>query len=80
MSTILIFLLIGVICVVYNKPISRELTRLYLYPLKWFFGERPWMIKTQGYFIYWMRFIIYAGALISLLIIISELGYILDIF
>ena len=79
MSTILTFLLLGAICIIYNEPISKELARLYLYPFKWLFGERQGIIKTQEYFLVWMRFTLYAGALISLLIIISEAGYIFGI-
>ena len=80
MSTILTFLLIGTVCVTYNKPLAKELARLYLIPVKWFVGEKPWMIKTQGYFLIWMRFTLYAVTLISVFIIISELGYLLGFF
>ena len=78
--TIIQFLIVGIVCFTYNKPIAKELARIYLLPIKWLFGEKLWLIKMHYVFTLWMRFTLYGGVLISLMIIISEIGYIFNFF
>lgn len=66
------FFLIGVICLVYNKPIARELGKLYIYPIRLLFGEKKWIVTTQRYFILWARLTLYFGVIVSLIVIILE--------
>lgn len=73
MSGILMFLLIGVICFVYNKPIAQEFGRLYLFPVRRLFGEKKWVMTTQRYFVLWARVTLYFGVLVSIVVIILEL-------
>ena len=78
MSNILIFLLMGVICVAYNKPISKEFGRLYLFPVRRLFGEKRWVMVMQHYFVLWARATLYFGALVSLVVMTLEIMHILS--
>ncbi|MFA6552002.1 MAG: hypothetical protein WCT19_00705 [Candidatus Paceibacterota bacterium] len=79
-STILRFLLLGTILFAYNKPIASELARLFLAPFRWLFGEKQWIIKAHQWLIICFRFGMYSGSIVSLFIIILEIGYIFKIF
>lgn len=80
LRTIMQALLIGTIILVYNKPIARELARIFSAPLRWIFGEKLWVTKTQEYFVIWMRITLYAGSLISFVAVISEFANIYQLF
>jgi hypothetical protein len=75
MSDIPMFLLIGAICLVFNKPIAQEIGGLYLFPVRWLFGEKKWVMTTQHYFMLWARATLYFGVLISIIVIILELNF-----
>lgn len=80
MSTILQFLTIGAICFFYNKPISNELARIYLLPVRWIVGEREWLNTTHRYLTLCMRIALYGGVLMCLAVIVLEMGSIYHLF
>lgn len=71
---ILKWLTIGSICLAYNKPISNEIARLYLLPIKWVTGEKQWMVIVRQYLAIWVRITLYGGVVISSLGIIFAIG------
>lgn len=76
---VLIFLAIGLVCLFYNKPIATELARIYIYPIKWIFGEKPWVRKAQNLLYFWMRYTLYFAVFISVLGIVFPFGTILKL-
>lgn len=64
------FVFIGFVCIFYNKSIARELARIYLTPIRWIFGERPWVNKSQQYFTIWARFTLYGIGIMSILFVV----------
>lgn len=80
MYTLIQFLIIGIVCFVYNKPLARELARIYAAPFRWIFGEKPWVVKMTYYFSIWMRIGLYGGAVMSLVVIVLTIGNIYNLF
>lgn len=74
-SDVIQFIFIGFVCIVYNKSIARELARIYLMPIRWIFGERSWVYKSEQYFAIWARFTLYGmGGMCILFIILIILN------
>ena len=68
-GTVSMCLLIGFICVFYNRPIANEIARLYVTPVRWLVGDKWWLSNTQHYISLWARLTLYGCAVISSLII-----------
>jgi hypothetical protein len=68
------FLSIGVVCFIFNKPLAREITNLYIFPVRWLFGEKKWISIAEYYLFLWMRLTLYFGVLISLIVIFLEIA------
>jgi len=67
---ILVSIVIGGICLAYNRPLSNEIARVFLLPIGWIVGGKQWTTKAQQYLAIWIRFTLYAGALMTLIIIV----------
>jgi len=68
-------LLIGIICLMYNKYITYELAKIFTTPLKWLWGGKMWVTKLEYCFLILMRVTLYGGVLISLLAIFVSVQY-----
>lgn len=73
MNNTLAFALIGIMCLVCNKPIAQELGKLYIFPVRWLFGEKKWVVTLQYYCVLWARFTVYSWVLFSIIVVILEL-------
>jgi len=72
--------IIGGICLAYNKPISNEIARVSVLPIKWVIGEKHWLIKIHQYLTVCVRFTLYWGVLVALVGIVLTLGTLLHFY
>lgn len=70
---------VGAICFFYNKSIANKVGKIYWAPIKWIFGEKPWVVKLQHYFIIWGRIALYAVTFVSLVIAALVIAGIYDL-
>jgi hypothetical protein len=78
-QNLIIFLGLGLICLIYNKPIANEVSKLFTVPLRFIFGEKEWFEKIRKIIIFGLRLALYGGVLVSLIVILLTLGSILKI-
>ncbi|HEY0220763.1 MAG TPA: hypothetical protein VGC58_00915 [Candidatus Paceibacterota bacterium] len=78
-QNLIIFLGLGSICLIYNKVIANEVSKLFTVPIRLMFGEKEWFEKIRKIIIFGLRMALYGGVLVSLVVLLLTLGSILRI-
>lgn len=78
-QNLIIFLGLGLICLIYNEQIANEVAKLYTIPIKLMFGEKEWFEKVRKIIIFGLRMALYGGVLVSVVVLLLTLGSIFRI-
>jgi len=79
LQNIIIFSLLGFICFRYNEPVAKEMSKLFLVPLKWLIGEEgKWYRIIEKFVVLTARAVLYSGVVISVIVLLLSLATVIN--